>query len=335
MKAEESRVLKFRNRPPGQLTGPETAARAGVEYEKARRIWRALGLPEVDEDALEFDDSDVQALRAVVQIAENGIDPNDLTRTARPYGKALSAVADAEARLFARNIIEPLTEEGVETGEIAGRVEPLVEWLLDTTADLLDYVHRRHLRLAVDGLSLATEGRVTEELAVGFVDLVGFSRLSEYIMSDELGEIVDTFEEIAISTAAESGVRVVKVIGDAVMLVARDPERLVRGAASIVEAVGANRNLPKARAGADFGELIALSGDYFGRAVNVAARATGFAKARTLVVSEELLERLESEDRRASQVGVKRLKGVGRVSLFKLNPAEWASTTESEAAKGP
>jgi hypothetical protein len=52
---------------------------------------------------------------------------------------------------------------------------------------------------------------------VGFVDMLGFTALTEELEPDELGATVTTFETRAYETVAEHGGRVIKTIGDEVM----------------------------------------------------------------------------------------------------------------------
>lgn len=309
---------KFRATPT--FTGPEAAARAGIDYEDARRIWRSLGLPEVAPDVVNFDDADVEALQAVSRIGERGIPFDDLVRATRAYGRALSAVADAEARIFSRNVVEPLLAEGADAGDIEDRLAPLVEWLLAVSGRLLDHAHRRHLGIAIQSLTLGGTDHATEEIAVAFVDMSGFSRASDELGAEELGQLVERFETVAIERAAEAGVRVVKVIGDAVMLVSSEPRQLVRAVQEIIEEAERDEGVLSARAGADFGNATPLLGDYFGRPVNVAARITGFARPGTVVGSEDLLRAVGDGDVVVSRIGSQKLKGVGRVHLFKFHP---------------
>lgn len=296
------------------------AARAGIDYELARRIWRSLGLPNVPADEVYFDDADADALEAVTRIAARGIPMSDVVRVTRAYGRALSVVADAEARVFARNVVQPLLENGREAGDVEERVAPLVQWLLAVSARLLDHAHRRHLRIAIDGLTITEDERVAEDAAVGFIDMSGFSRASDRLDPDELADLVERFESLAIERAADAGVRVVKVIGDAVMLVSPRARQLVDAIRQTILDAERDDALLSVRAGADFGRVTPITGDYFGRPVNVASRITGFARPGALVGSEELLHELDDDQVEVSRIGSRKLKGVGSVRLYKFHP---------------
>ena len=68
----------------------------------------------------------------------------------------------------------------------------------------------------------------TARLAVGFVDLVGFTPLSSELPVAELAALVDEFEDQAFDLVADNDGRIVKFIGDEVMFVMLDVRRRVR-----------------------------------------------------------------------------------------------------------
>ena len=302
--------------PTPTLSAQQVAARAGFDLELARRVWRALGMPEAGDDEVLFEERDAEALGALRGILELGVPVEELLAIARLYGQAMSRIADAETRMFLERVVAPaMVHDGAPVEE---RLRPVVDALLDISAQLLDRTHRRKLVMALDALS--AEG-TTESLAAGFADLVAFSRISEDLPGEELGGLVEAFEDLAVNVCADAGARLVKVIGDGVMFVASDPARALAAATAIVRGASAHPLLPQARAGLDFGEAVPLGGDYFGRPVNVAARITALARPDTVVLSGEFRGALGDGDLRTSRIGKRRLKGVGWVSLFKLKEA--------------
>lgn len=309
-----------RYQPEPTLTAAEAAERAGLDFDAAQRFNRALGFPDVDESAREFSERDVEALASLKAILELGIPLQELVSVVRVYGQSFAAIADAETRLFNDYFVAPLLAEGRPLDEVEDRLEPLVNQQLDALGDALDYVHRRHLAMALPALTAgrddAEEG---EQAAVAFADLVDFSRLADKLHGTELGELVDVFEDIVVDATADRGVRIVKMIGDAAMLVGRDCRAVVEAAFEIVTRVNEHERLPGARAGIDFGNVVAQAGDYFGRPVNVAARIVAFARPGTTVASQALIDAVGAETLDTSKVGTHRLKGVGRLKMFKVN----------------
>lgn len=308
-----------RYQPEPTLTAGETSAKAGLTFEVTQKLNRALGFPDVAESAREFSERDVEVLASLKAILDLGIPLQELIAVARVYGQSLAAIADAETRLFNDHLVGPLLEGGHSIDEVEERLEPVVDQQLDVLGAALDYVHRRHLAMALPTL---TAGRVEaggEQAAIAFADLVDFSRLADKMHGTELGELVDWFEDLVIEATVDPGVRIVKMIGDAAMLAGRDRHAVLVAAAGIVQRVTDDERLPGARAGVDFGNVIAQAGDFFGRPVNVAARLVAFARPGTTVVSQELLEAVGEDSVRTSKIGTHRLKGVGRVRMFKVN----------------
>ena len=308
-----------RFRPEPRYTAQQVSDAAGIDLELGRRLLRALGLPDVSDDAIEFDDRDLEVLKTVRLLLGQGYTERDIVTVARTYGQSISRIGFAEARLFRQTFVDPLIERGTPAQEVHEKVGEVVPELLDLLDDTLSTIHRRHLAIALQQVTGAETAGDTELLTAGFVDLVGFSRVSNDLESDDLEDLVSRFESMAISRCVEAGAQVVKVLGDAVMFVSTSPDAAVDAALAIVTGAADDPELPRARAGLDRGEVSPLGGDYFGRPVNVAARLTNIARAGTVVASSNLLDSL-TRDRDASRIGRVRLKGVGNLVAFKINP---------------
>jgi adenylate cyclase len=105
-------------------------------------------------------------------------------------------------------------------------------------------------------------------------------------------------------------VRLVKVIGDAVMLVAPEPRELVDTAVRLVERAEGTEGFPPLRAGVAFGPAANHFGDWFGSTVNLASRLTARARPSSVLVTEEVRDALEGDGYAISAAGPKRLKGI-------------------------
>ena len=151
------------------------------------------------------------------------------------YGQALSQIADAEVRLFHLYVHEPLMREGVPGLEMAEEMEGLARDLLPLSSPLMDYVHRRFLQHFVEQdvvghmeMELEDEdvdlGRV--RVAIAFADLAGYTRFTEEEGEEEALVVVERFVE-AVSDTLPDDARVVKTIGDEVMVVGQDVSALV------------------------------------------------------------------------------------------------------------
>ena len=143
--------------------------------------------------------------------------------------------------------------------------------------DSMGLIFSHHMRDAIDRQRFA-QADVTERslhrLAVGFVDLVGFTPLSLHTSPTELLELISAFETEAFEAAAAYNGRIVKHIGDEVMFVALDAASACAIAHDITAAYG---EAIEPRGGVAFGEVITRHGDYYGTVVNLASRLADLA----------------------------------------------------------
>jgi class 3 adenylate cyclase len=114
------------------------------------------------------------------------------------------------------------------------------------------------------------------ERTFSFVDLAGFTALTEAHGDLDALELLDRFVDIARRSLSDRD-ELVKSVGDAVMVASLGPETAVAALAAIWERCGQESGFPLPRAGAHHGPAISRDDDYFGSAVNVAARVAGHA----------------------------------------------------------
>src|SRR5207302_2585439 len=143
---------------------------------------------------------------------------------------------------------------------------------------------RQIVRREVIGRAERMEGVLpgSRDVGVCFADLVSFTSLSESTSVDEPGEVTERLELHA-SEIAEPPVRLIKLIGDAAMLVSPQVPALVDSAARLVDAVRGDGKLPPIRAGIASGPALNRGGDWYGRSVNLASRVTGTADPGAVV----------------------------------------------------
>lgn len=298
-----------------EFTAEETAGAAGVSLEFAVQILRAFGLAEMDPqtDKL-FDEQDVETLRAIRSLLDAGIPGDDLIAVARVYGQAFSRIAEAEQRVYRKHFFDPAVRAGIRAEEL-DTLEPMSRLLLSLLDAPIRNAHRRQLDNAIRQLVVTTSNVGTEPCAVGFVDLVDYSKLTATLEGAELTQLVSRFDQIAVEACAQGDVRVVKMVGDAVMFVSHDADAAVGTADEIVRAAESDEILPLARAGLDFGDVLPMDGDYFGHPVNVAARLVAVAPPSGIAVSQALVNALRNS-RSTAPLGSLDLKGVGLIEAF-------------------
>ena len=295
----------------GRHTLSEVAETTGLEEGLIERIFSAVGLPRQSLDRLA--DEDVQALQYISSVLAAGFPLVALLQLVRVYGQTLSQIADAETRLFHLYVHEPLMREGVPGLQMAEEMEHLAGDLLPLASPIMDYVHQRflqhyveadvvgHMETAVeDGMDL---GRV--RLAIAFADLAGYTRYTEEAGEEEALDFVERFID-AVNDTLPEGARVVKTIGDEVMIVGNDVAELTYWA------VGFQRlftERPQARIGVHAGLALYRDGDYYGGDVNLAARVVARARGGEVVVTDSVTSVVKADDLEYELIGEVKLKG--------------------------
>jgi len=299
----------------------EVAEKSGMDLELLRRFRSALGVPYADPDEPIGTENDLEAARRTKRILDAGFPTEDLLRNARTIGMGMGRIAEANRELVVRN----LTNAGETERDVANNLKVAAEYLLPLVSDTLAYAFQVNLLeqvkrdvIAHADLAAGALGG-TVELAVCFADLVEFTRLGEEIEPEELGQVAGRLEEMA-TAVAEPPVRLVKTIGDAAMLVSTEPAALVRAALALIEAAEAEgERFPWLRAGIAYGTVLPQTGDYYGRAVNLASRVTGVARPGSAVVDNATKEAIGEEFFRFTFIGERRLKGIEeKTKLFRV-----------------
>lgn len=273
---------------PPTLTRVEVAERADVPLEMAQELWRLLGFAHVTDDVVAFAESDVQALRLTSELMRLGvIGPDSQSALVRTWGRSYARLAEWQTTLLTDMALESGAEPSETLAKLTGEVLPRVD-------ALQSYVWRRHLASAGSRL-LAVEapGSPVSRLAVVFVDIVGYTSRSKTLSESELVEWLEYFESETLGLVVDHGVRVIKNIGDEVLLVADDLSVAVE-VALLMTARGRNDDdaFPAVRAGIAYGDVVRRLGDVFGPTVNVAARLTSVARPGSVVVDRGAYEAL-------------------------------------------
>ncbi len=294
----------------------EVADRAGIDVERIRVLWGALGLasPRVGERI--FNDTDVAQLSAVAGLVDSGLaDPEVVIQLTRILGSSMARIANSQVEvLVTRSGSHELTlEEGAQ-------------WFGDTFSDILGQVWRRHLQAAarsrLAGPMSAGDAGETPPQAVGFADLVGFTALSQQLDSAALASVVDRFETVAFATVGAHGGRVVKMIGDEVMFAIEDPEAAANCGLDLSESYHQADDLSDVRVGLAFGEVIDRDGDLFGPPVNLASRITGIAYPGSVVIDDAMRQRLPEDAFAYRTMVPRRLKHIGLTRLYVLRSSD-------------
>jgi class 3 adenylate cyclase len=118
-----------------------------------------------------------------------------------------------------------------------------------------------------------------------FADLVGYTALTEERGDQAAARLAREFRRTMCRLSREHGASQVKSMGDGVMIWAPDPVAAVALAARTVEAVGTRADLLPVRVGVHTGPAVMEGCDWYGSAVNLAARLAREAEPNQALVS--------------------------------------------------
>ncbi|UVI37397.1 adenylate/guanylate cyclase domain-containing protein [Brevibacterium spongiae] len=285
----------------------EAAKLGGISTVSARKMWRALGMSQAGETDKAYTVSDAHALRIWAKPVADGL--IDQT-TALSLARAIGQTTDRLVVWQMETLVEFLTEEkGLTDPEARRDALQVVEDMVDPLQKMLTYSWRRNLadvmgRLNVnvsDGLAMDNrqgwyDSSMPLARAVGFIDLVSFTRLSQKMEPRQLADMVQEFQGMAYNIVATGGGRVIKTVGDEVFFAASTPLAGAEIAMTLMERVTAAEDLPQARVGFVWGRVLSRLGDIFGSSVNLAARLTAVAEPGTIFTDEETARVLSASD---------------------------------------
>lgn len=323
----------------------DLARRAHIDVDLVRGFWTTVGLPHADPDDAVYTERDAEAVdRAVALVREHGLD----IRTVLTVTRALGHTSDRLALWQ----VEALVEDMATRYELDDTTARLLT--LDRLADLapvleaqLVHSYRRQLA-AIAGRYAAEFGALRGPdpdrsalplaRAVGFADMVSFTRRTAGLGSTDLSQFVQRFEAAARDVVTGAGGRVVKTIGDAVLFVADDPATGARVALGLAEALGGALDVDRAleagglaegargvtpvRVGFVWGRVLSRFGDVFGPHVNLAARLTDIAEPSTVWTDPETAAVLGGDPRFVlTPRAPLDLQGIGTVTPYRLTAA--------------
>jgi adenylate cyclase len=314
----------------GTYTAKEIEEQTGLPAGTMIRIRRVLGLPKPGPDDRVFSDEDIEAARSTKLFLDAGFDDERIIEITRVLGEGMARLAATITAAFVETFLKP----GDSEDAVALRFAGLAEQLTPATAPILTAGFKAHVRDSVQRGMLSREEleagdiRGSQELAVCFADLVGFTRLGGQVEVRELGTVAGELARLA-AALTEAPVRLIKTIGDAAMFVSPEPAPLVAVALELVQAFE-EQELPSLRAGIAYGPALIRAGDYYGNSVNLASRVTGVARPGSVLCTKEVHDAAEDAFSWSS-AGKHRLKGVSSPTpLFRPRPRQEKSEDSSQ-----
>lgn len=304
----------------------------GVDESLSADYWRGLGFSNVGYETAAFTEEDADAITGLSSLVTGG------KLSEETFMTVVRGLGFHQGRL-AMWLTEALVDEykaleGLNDTQARMRMLEEIAHFLDIFEQQTMHAFRRQMaaftaRAGAEILRSSSNDWEDDSLplprAVGFADLVQFTRLAQSVGGVELADVVSEFEGLCRDVISDGGGRVIKTVGDEVMFLADTPEDGVRIALSIAENIENEPALPKVRVGLTWGNMFSRYGDVFGPKVNLAARLEGIARPGAVVIDARTADIVE----RAFPGGFHRaaeweegLHGIGLTRVVRVERAE-------------
>jgi adenylate cyclase len=306
-------------------TFQQLSARTGIPLELLMVVREAFGFAEPrPEDPVREDELSV--VPVIELLLATGSRPVVIERWLRVYGDGLRRIAETEAAWWNSEVEMALLASGMTEGEmlqaqadLGSRLAPLIDQALlaiyhGQQEHAWSQVFVEHVEGALEAAGLYR--RLRRPPAMCFLDLTGYTRLTEERGDAAAADLAAQLAGLVRRSSLEHGGTPVKWLGDGVMFYFREPAAAVLAAVEMVEVV-VSHGLPPAHVGIHAGPVIFQEGDYFGRAVNLAARIAEYARPGEVVVSREVVDAADGGPVAFTEIGPVELKGVpGTLRLY-------------------
>jgi adenylate cyclase len=293
----------------------------GIPLETLGAVLESMGFARVGPDEPMRED-ELEVVPLVAHGLASGIfDPAWLARLGRAHVEGLRLIATAWGDAYQARFEGPVLAAGGDQRAAMERAARLsIDFLPLGDPALLAMYHRQEELLWTEGLVERIEheleqagvlGRPGRVPAMLFLDLVGYTRLTEERGDAAAAALAESLAVLVERSAREHGGVPVKWLGDGVMVHYRTPAGALRSALELVEQLP-RAGLPPAHAGVAAGPVVVQGGDYFGRTVNLAARIAAQAAAGQVLASQRVADPAPPPDVRLVELGELALKGFAR-----------------------
>ena len=304
----------------GGKTYRELSVETGLSLELLQVISEAMGFARPEANDLAHDEA--LDLIPVVKVAlDAGADPVAVERLLRVWGESIRRMTEAASTFYHAQFEVPLLRSGMSEAQVLQAANEAVAAGIphvDRAIVSMYHGHSEHTWLAnvVEAVEATLEKlglhhSVAEPPAMCFLDLSGYTRLTDERGDEAAAEMAATLGGLVQRSASDHGGRPVKWLGDGVMLYFTEPDEAVISALALADSVPA-AGLPPAHTGIDAGPVIFQDGDYFGRTVNTAARIAAHAGPGQVLVSDSVVRSTRNPAIRFADVGLVELKGLPR-----------------------
>jgi len=306
-------------------TWGQACARVGMTPVTAQSFRGALGLPAFDPaEQIREDDAELLELwaDAMTRLSEDMV-----LRGARVFATSLRPLAEFRRELFADQVEEPMLAAGMQHQQmldVSAPIRAVLQPLSFRVIDLID--HRLLEREVFDNLigrferameeAGVARSRTREHPAIAFVDVSGFTKLVASEGDDEAARVSGMLTELAMEVSGSHRGRLVKGLGDGVLLRFDTALDAVAGVRAVFSRAEGTR-MRRLHAGIATGPVVIRDGDYFGTTVNLASRITDRAQAGEILTSAEVVEACAGAVE-FELAGDAHLKGIGVTPIFRV-----------------
>ncbi|GAA4373520.1 adenylate/guanylate cyclase domain-containing protein [Paeniglutamicibacter cryotolerans] len=315
----------------------EVAQGAGVSLLSARKLWRAIGFPNLGDEEVFFTAVDQEALLTMVGMVREGTLTEE---TAISLTRSIGQMTDRMVVWQVEALVEDMVQnQGMSDPEARRQLVHLLPDLLEPLEELLVYSWRRQMNAAVhrlvlraeSGLAASAEGRDGSEddaplplaRAVGFADLVSYTSLSRRMNERTLAQLVQRFENKCAEVISVGGGRLVKTIGDEVLFIAETPQAGAQISLALAREFREDEFLPDTRVSLVWGRVLSRLGDIYGPTVNLAARLTSLAEPGTVLIDSLTAATLADDDRFVLEpMETTSVRGFGDINPVRLAPGK-------------
>ncbi len=303
---------------PTAETFAEVCERLGITVDTGERIFESAGLAAPAPHGPATED-DVAIVESIALALRTGVSEEAGRTIARVYGESLRRITETNVPLYHDYVEMPLLAAGLpeaQMREIALQSSPEIQPSVERSILALFHRHQEHAvtQHMIEHIEAELEQagfgapRPTAPPAICFLDLSGYTRLTEELGDRTAAAFATELAALAQQTSARHGGKPVKWLGDGVMMYFDHPIGAVRAALQMVRD-GPALSLPAIHAGVSAGPVVFQDGDYYGRTVNLAARIAAHAPPGEVLATDEVVNHCTDADVRFEPIGSVELKG--------------------------
>ena len=277
----------------------DVCAEMGVQIELMQALYEALGFaPPAPTDRVRVGDRELVEL--IRRFTEAGAEEAPTLRLIRIYADSVRRIAKAEAELYEAQIEEPHRRSGLDERQLLEFGARFGEQVIASLEHAIVDIYRRHrehiwIEHSINHAETALERaglfeRVARPPSICFVDLTGYTRLTETQGDDFAARLASNLASLVEDISRRRGGRPIRWLGDGGMFHFKDASSAVIAGLDMVDSAP-TADFPPLHIGVHTGPVIFQDGDVYGRTVNLAARIASYATAGQVLASEETVQR--------------------------------------------